>query len=108
MQTILLTILIGFLIIQIFILIKTYRLIRQTNWLLRDLKFLLAKNQTSYPNKKTYSKICKNCTYRMSYIHITETGVEDAFYYRCKLHHREIKLKETCGDFKRYIVSKRR
>lgn len=108
MQTYLLTILIALFIVQLIVLIKTYRLIRKTNWLLRDLKFLIAKNQPSYPKKKTYSKICKNCTHRMSYIHITDAGIEDSFYYRCKLHHREVKLKESCGDFKRYTVSRRK
>jgi hypothetical protein len=88
--------------------LKTYLLIRQTNWLLHDLKFLLAKNQSANPVKKSQHKICKNCTFRMSYIYISDDVKEDTFYYKCKLHQREIKLGESCTDFKRYITSKRR
>jgi hypothetical protein len=104
---ILTALLVCFLVVQIFLLIKTFLLIRQTNWLLHDLKFLLAKNYNTSPSKKPQSKICRNCTFRMSYIHISDEGTEDAFYYKCKLHQREIKLRESCPDFKRYTASSR-
>ena len=106
--TILTAILICFLGVQVFLLIKTFLVIRQSNWILHDLKYLLAKNQPTHPAKRTQSQICKNCTFRMTYIQISDEGAEDAedaFYYKCRVHHREIRLKESCTDFKRYTAS---
>jgi len=105
--TILTSILICFLVVQIFLLVKTYLFVRQTNFLLYELKFLLAQYKSGKLNKIGPSRICKNCTFRMTYINISDKGDEDTFYYKCKIHHREVNLKDNCGDFKRYTATKR-
>ena len=95
--------------VQIFLLAKTYLLVRQSNYVLYDLKFLLTKYRSAKTKPVGHSKICKNCTFRMTYIHISDNaGAEDAFYYKCRLHAREISLKDSCPDFKRYTAEKRR
>jgi hypothetical protein len=104
---ILTAILVCVLAIQIFLLANTYRLVRQSNHILYDLKFLLAKYRSVKTKPVGNSKICKNCTFRMTYIHISDAGTEDAFYYKCRLHAREITLKDSCPDFNRYTPDKR-
>jgi hypothetical protein len=105
--TILTAVLICLLAVQIFILAKTFLMIRQTNHLLYDLKFLLAKFRSAKSKYIGHSKICKNCTFRMTYIQISDEGAEDAFYYKCRLHANEILLKDSCPDFKRYIANRK-
>jgi hypothetical protein len=100
-------VLVCFLVVQIFLLVKTYLLVRQTNYLLYELKFLIAQYKSDHLNKTGQSRICKNCMFRMTYINIANRGDEDTFYYKCKLHHREVALRDNCGDFKRYTAPKR-
>jgi hypothetical protein len=83
-------------------------LVRQTNYLLYELKFLLARYKTGNPKKVGESRICKNCMFRMTYINISDKGDEDTFYYKCKLHNRGIALKDNCVEFKRYTATKRK
>ena len=107
--TLVLTLLcLSLIIVQVVILVKTYLLVRKTSRMLYELKFFLARYYPKKSEKYSESRICRNCKFRMTYIHISEGVHDNAFYYQCKLHKREITLKDSCPNFKRYLASKRK
>jgi hypothetical protein len=45
------------------------------------------------------AQICKNCKYRLSYIHLDGEQMGE-FYYVCRKHNKEIDLYLSCPSFK--------
>jgi len=99
--------LLGFiilLIIQIFIFIKFFRIVKQLNKLLFEVRILFKQSGIFFQpqrNKIVKSNSCQYCKFRISFIQINEENDRDNFYYKCNKHDIEVNLSNTCKQFER-------
>jgi hypothetical protein len=99
--------LLGFiilLIIQVYTFVKIFRIVKQLNKLLVEIRILFKQSGIFFQlqkNKVIKSNSCQYCKFRLSFIHIKDGDDHDNFYYKCNKHDIEITLSDTCKQFER-------
>jgi hypothetical protein len=91
-------------VIQIVTFFKIVAIIKQMNKLLFEVRILFKHSGIFFQTQKNSvvkSNSCQFCSYRMSFIQITDEENKDNFYYKCKKHDIEISLSDSCAQFLR-------
>ncbi len=98
-------------VIPMIMFVKMMRLTRYINRLLIEVKSVVQRHSSVAldvsPKGMFEFNTCKYCRHRMSFIQITEETALDNFYYKCKLHKKDIALGNTCMQFERDLTYKK-
>lgn len=86
------------LIIQIVALVRIRQIINKLRAMLNSFHGRGKHTQLANYSQKSLQS-CQFCKFRQTYIKATISGESDDFYYRCKFHHKGVKLNDSCPDF---------
>ena len=97
--------------IQLYMFMKMMKISRSLSRLFAEFKALLQRETISpvidFAAKDLYEyNTCKYCRHRMSFIQIADEKTIDNFYYKCKIHKKDISLEHTCRQFERDLTYK--
>lgn len=87
------------LIVQITVLMRMHTIIKALKRLLYEIKGRY-DNPSKIKQQKTPKPSCRYCKNRQTFINAGAAHtISDDFYYRCKLHNREVRLNDYCENF---------
>jgi len=90
-------------IFQLLVIIRIKKILQQISFYIESISrfFYRVGISSSLKGKsEVIPKICQNCKYRLSFIHMSENEAEvEDFYYKCRLRNTEIDLKDSCEQF---------
>lgn len=88
---------------QLLVILRIKKILQQISFYIESIsRFFYRVGISSSLKSKSeiVPKICQNCKYRLSFIHMSENEAEvEDFYYKCRLRNVEIVLKDSCEQF---------